>query len=302
MSLNIYWAYGLCLYSEVICPELPPHPEPSAAPDVTIRMLPSVSAVTESLRNGYFEVSPGGFHMAIPGVAKYHVEEGKQILIEPLDGASPDEVRLFLLGSALGALLYQRGLFPLHGSAVETAWGAMIFVGAQGVGKSTLAAQFHRRGYRLLSDDVCAVATTPEGLRVLPALAHFRLCEDAYQRLGTPQNARFNVDKFVVSMGDGYCPNPAHLAAIHILANHDQDASRFDVLRGLDRIQSLLENLYRPQFLMGQATQSDLVRLAGQIAQKATIVTVTRRRDPQAIDDLVGFLESAWAERFSVIA
>ena len=299
MSLNIYWAYGLRIHAEIVCPELPPHPQPAGNPDVTIHLLSPVESVSESLENGCYEVRKGIFRLAVPGVAQYLVEGGNRISIEPLAGASPEEVRLFLLGSVLGALLYQRGLFPLHGSAVETSWGAMIFVGAQGVGKSTLAAQFHRRGYRLLSDDVCAVATTPEGLQVLPALAQFRLCTDAYERFGTPQGARFDVDKFVVPMGEGYCPQPAPLKAIHILAEHDSNTPEFEVLRGFDRVQRLLENLYRPQFLKGQGTQSDLMRLAGLIAQRTTIAVVSRRRDPDAIEGLVGFLESAWAERFA---
>jgi hypothetical protein len=178
MSLNAYWAYGIRIHAEIICPELLPHPQPIGNPDVTIRLLPPIESVAENLEKGYFEVRSGVFRLAVTGVAQYLVEEGSRISVEPVAGAAPEEIRLFLLGSAMGALLYQRGLFPLHGSAVETAWGAMIFVGEQGVGKSTLAAHFHRMGYRLLSDDVCAVAVGPEGLQVLPALAQFRLCAD----------------------------------------------------------------------------------------------------------------------------
>jgi hypothetical protein len=43
------------------------------------------------------------------------------------------------------------------------------------------------------------------------------------------------------------------------------------------------------------------MRLAGVIAQKATLATVTRRRNPAEAGELVGFLESAWAERFDLI-
>ena len=63
-------------------------------------------------------------------------------------------------------------------------------------------------------------------------------------------------------------------------------------------MQRLFENLYRPQFLKGQETQSDLMRLAGQIAQKASMVTVSRKRDPEMVDGLIDFLESAWAKHF----
>jgi hypothetical protein len=300
MCLNAYWAYGIRIHAEIICPELPPHPQPIGNPDVTIRMLPPIESVAENLEKGYFEVRPGVFRLAATGVAQYLVEEGNRISVEPVAGAAPEEIRLFLLGSAMGALLYQRGLFPLHGSAVETAWGAMIFVGEQGVGKSTLAAQFHHKGDRLLSDDVCAVAVGPEGLQVLPALAQFRLCADAYEGLGTPERARFDVDKFVVPMGEGYCSAPTPLRAIHILGVHENGAPNFEVLRGFDRVQRLLENLYRPQYLKGQSTQNDLMRMAGDIAQQTTMAAVTRRRDTEAIEEMVAFLESSWKEHFAV--
>lgn len=299
MHRNAYWAYGLRIHAELDCPELPPHAQADGNPDVTIRLLSASAAEMEPLQNGYYEVLPGVFRLAVPGVAQYRVEGGKTIAVEPVVDAPQDRVRLFLLGSAMGALLYQRGLFPLHGSAVETPWGGMIFVGAQGAGKSTLAAQFHRRGFRLLSDDVCALEATPSGLRILPAVAQFRLCPDAFELFGSPEGARMDVDKYVVPMGEGYCPDPVPLAGIHILTYHDAGAPEFTVLRGFDRVQRLLENLYRPHFLKGQGTQGELMRMAGVIAEKTTIATVSRRRDPDEGAALVEFLEGAWAERFA---
>jgi len=306
MSLNAYWAYGLRIHSGLVCPELPVHTEEAGDPDVTFCLLPPSPLESDTLENGYYDVQPGIFRLAVPGVAQFRVEGGCRILIVPLPDVPLEKVRLFLLGSAMGALLYQRGLFPLHGSAVETPWGAMIFVGAQGEGKSTLAAEFHRKGYRLLSDDVCAVALTAQGLTILPALAQIRLCADAFERLGAPRGAHFHVDKFMVPLGDGYCPDPVPLRAIHVLRHSDSEnsadwaAPAFDPILGFERVQCLLENLYRPHYLKGQGTQGDLMRLAGLIAQKATLAAVTRRRDPDVVDKLVGFLESAWAERFAI--
>ncbi len=298
MPSNMYWAYGLSIHSDIPCPELPPHPRPTKDADVTVRLLQPVAQVAETLENGHYEVRPGVFRLAVPGVANYRVEQGQTIWIEPQDEASRDEVRLFLLGSSMGALLYQRGLFPLHGSAVETKWGAMVFVGAQGSGKSTLAAHFHGKGYRLLSDDVCAVAASEAGFQILPALAQVRLCADAYERLGTPEGARFDVDKYVVPIGEGYCADPVPLRVVHVLRDEASETPKFEVLRGFDRIQQLLENLYRPHYLKGQGTQTDLMRLAGQIAHGVDVVAVKRRPDVSAIESLVGFLESTWAEHY----
>jgi hypothetical protein len=297
MSVNAYWAYGLSIHADLLCPELPPHPHPAGDPDVTIRVLDRESTPLCPLPDRRYDVQPGHFRLDVPGVARYSVEDGRRILIEPLADSTPEKIRLFLLGSTMGALLYQRGLFPLHGSAVETPWGAMIFVGVQGAGKSTLAAEFHRQGYRLLSDDVCAVEHTPDGLRILPALAQIRLCADAWQRLGTPEGSRFDVDKYVVPMGERYCPAPVALRAIHVLVDHD--VQQFEPLRGLSKVQSLLENLYRPFYLKGQRTQSEVSRMAGIIAQNASVVRVSRRRDATLPQDLVRFLELAWAECFA---
>jgi hypothetical protein len=298
MSLNAYQAYGLSIQTDLVCPELPPHPHPTYEPDVTITMLGEEASIPSPLSDRSYEVRPGCFQLDVPGVARYRVEDGRRILIQALASASPEKVRLFLLGSTMSALLYQRGLLPLHGSAVETRWGGMIFVGPQGSGKSTLAAQFHRQGYRLLSDDVCAVESTPDGLRILPASAQFRLCADAYQELGASPEAYFDVDKFAVSMGERYCPHPVPLKAVHILSDASAEGPRFEVVRGLERVRSLFENLYRPHFLMGQRTQNDLVCLAGLIAQHATLAAVSRRRDRTAAADLVKFLELTWAECF----
>jgi hypothetical protein len=298
MSHNAYRAYGLSIQTDLVCPELPRHPHPAHDPDVTIALLPQQAGALRPFSGRGYQVQPGYFRLDVPGVARYRVEEGKRIFIEPLANASPEKVRLFLLGSTMGALLYQRGLFPLHGSAVETRWGGMVFVGAQGSGKSTLVAEFHRCGYRLLSDDVCAVEGTPQELRILPASAQLRLCASAYERFGASPEACFDVDKFAVPMGDRYCPEPVPLRAIHILSDRSAENPRFEVVRGLDRVRHLFENLYRPHFLKGQRTQSRLVSMAGMIAQRATLAVLSRRRDTTAPGDVVRFLESIWAECF----
>jgi hypothetical protein len=297
MSLSAYQAYGLSICTELLCPELSPYPHLIHDPDVTITLLSEEEATLSPLPDHRYDVRPGRFQLEVPEVARYRVEDGQRIFIQIIGNAPPDKVRLFLFGSTMGALLYQRGLLPLHGSAVVTRLGVMIFVGPQGSGKSTLAAEFHRRGYHVMSDDVCAVDNTPHGLRVLPALTQFRLRNDAYQRLGASREAYFEVDKFAVPMGEKYCPHPKPLRAIHILCDDSAEHPGFEGVRGLDRVRRLFENLYRPHFLKGQRTQSELVRLVGVIAEHTTITLVKRNRNTTAAADLASFLEVTWAER-----
>ncbi|MCP4397035.1 MAG: hypothetical protein GY801_07015 [bacterium] len=68
------------------------------------------------------------------------------------------------IASELGALLHQRELLPLHGSAIKVNDGVCVFVGLSGNGKSTVAAAFRQRGYQVLADDVCVVSIREDGL------------------------------------------------------------------------------------------------------------------------------------------
>ena len=296
MVFHHYFCYGLSIGSELPCPEFP-IARPNLRPDVQIKVL-SLAPVLAAEENPYFNIDNEIFRLNIPGVATYLVQGGSHIEIQPHPEASFDKIRLFLLGSAFGALLYQRGLFPLHGSAVATVQGAMLFLGAQGAGKSTLAAHFHRKGYRLLSDDVCAVTSRPDGFQVVPAFPQLRLCPDALERLGSPAGARFEVDKFVLPLGPAYHSEPMPLRAIHILETQEEPEPRFEPVQGFDRVRLLLENLYRPQFLQGQASQGALMTLAAGIAAKVPLVRVLRRRDAAHIDDLVGALIKEWSNRY----
>jgi hypothetical protein len=102
----------LTIHADLLCPELPPHPHPASDPDVTIRVLDREATALCPLPDRRYEVQPGHFRLDVPGVARYSVEDGKRILIEPMADATPEKVRLFLLGSTIGALLYQRASIP----------------------------------------------------------------------------------------------------------------------------------------------------------------------------------------------
>ena len=90
--------------------------------------------------------------------AIYCIEDGYKITVAPLAGADEEKVRVYLLGTCMGALLMLRNTLPLHGSAVVIDGRAYAFLGDSGVGKSTLAAALVHQGYPLVSDDV--IATT----------------------------------------------------------------------------------------------------------------------------------------------
>lgn len=71
-----------------------------------------------------------------------------------------------------------RGDVSLHAAAVEVDGGAVILAAPSRFGKTTLALAFHRRGHRLLSEDlVCCRPSTGE---VLPGPAVVRIRPDVF--------------------------------------------------------------------------------------------------------------------------
>src|SRR5215472_4930531 len=121
----------------------------------------------------------------IPAVARFLLRAGREILIDLAPSADDDEVRAYLLGVVFGALCHQRGITPLHASAIDVVDGCATFVGDSGAGKSTLVAALARRGHPVITDDVCFLQTGPDGdTQVWPGISRIRLWEDAKAALG----------------------------------------------------------------------------------------------------------------------
>jgi hypothetical protein len=170
-------------------------------------------------------------------------------------------VRLFLLGSALGMLIHQRGLLPLHGNAVEINGRAYAFVGHSGAGKSTLASWFCDQGFRIVSDDVCVVrfdaADHPFLSAGIPRLRLWRESMEAsgrdtdmYQRsyAGAEDHDKFDVPVAVSSTVRGALP----LAAVYSLRQGERLAIKR--LTPVESADVLFSNTYRGAYLEQTAT------------------------------------------------
>ncbi len=151
-----YSAYGLNIYSEIPLPELLPGTE--APPDITIccRDVPGI-LLGKTTKFGIWEARKGELLLKIDHIAHYLILDGREIRVEAAVGSTAEDIRVFLLGSAMAALLHQRRLLVLHASSIQTERGAVLFMGRSGSGKSTLSAALVQRGYPLLADDVSAV-------------------------------------------------------------------------------------------------------------------------------------------------
>jgi len=273
--------------------------ETEGTPDCFVRVGETPTALPDARAKGVrFQAGPGEFLLQVDNVARYYVTQGKTIIVEPAPGAQSEEVLLFLMGSAMGALLHQRNVLPLHASAIEVDGRGVIFTGRAGIGKSTLAGGFHKRGYPLLSDDVCAVSAGADGVsHIMPGFPRLKLWADALEKIEQDregwERVRFDetFDKYFLPF-DRSAGKPIPVKSIFVLG--DTNTDRFEVLplKGIDKIESLFDHTYRPRFLSGLGGKKEHFRQCAAIAAKAAVFKIIRPRKGFLLDELMALVES----------
>jgi len=248
----------------------------------------------------------GALTLSVPEVGRFRIAGGSEILIDPVPGASERNLRVFLLGSAMGALLHQRGLLPLHANAVEFGGRAVAFLGRSGAGKSTLAAWFAGRGRQVLCDDVCAIEIDEAGAAAaMPGVPRLRLWKDALARSGrSPDDYGRSFDgqdKYDVPVAAALPERPLPLAACYLLAGGPTD----DVAPGKpgivrltagDAVEALVANTYRGSFVARLGLSERHLRQCLAIARTVPVYRACRRWGDEAFDQEAEMLARHVAE------
>jgi hypothetical protein len=294
---NDYRAFGLKLRSTIPLPELIAD-DTSGDPDAQI-VFGSVppDLPRASLVRGRFQAAAGSLLLRIEGVARYLVSDGRRIVVEPDARAPDDDVRLFLLGSALGALLHQRHDLVLHGSAINASGHGVLFLGTSGSGKSTAALAFRQRGYPMLSDDLSVVrAGAGDRMEVQPGYPQAKLWLDSLASLNIAgddlRRIRRSMEKRALPLDVSFFPSALPVARIYVLRPDDRDDIHLDQLAGSRRFATLKTHTYRLRFLAGSGSTAEHFRSAVQLAQQAPIAIVSRPRALARLTELVDRLEA----------
>ena len=302
MSEFGYRGYGLSLASQMDLPEYLPAAV-TDDPDIRISLdaggLEAWQA-SSGKQDEFFPAPRGGHLLYVPGVAAYHVTGGREIRVGAVPGADPGMVRLYLIGSAMGMALHQRGLLVLHGATVSRGRRARIIVGDSGAGKSTLAARLGRAGYAVLGDDTMALWNAPEGGTgkwLWQGSRVFKLWEDSITAMGAGTEGLTRLgnrhDKY-------YVPNPGpaadvgmELAEILVLEAGD-GAPRIEPLEGIHALQAVAVNTYRPEYVALLGRQAEHFRQCGELARDVAVSRLIRPWGMSRIDQTLELVLNRW--------
>ena len=261
---RMYYRLGPLVYSSELVlselPEAPPPGEDDASSLVSILRGHAPDHLDAPIAHSdTCEANAREFLLRLPGVAKYYVRDGSLVTVEPAPGAADLDVRAYLMGNIFAVLCHQRGLLPLHASAIATPRGAVAFLGESGAGKSSLVAFLGQQGHTVLADDICLIdPDAPLDRRVLPVAPWLKLWRTTLNALGESSDGLPRTftddDKYRYTMPQH--AEPAPLAELLILerAVGPESHPHFERLSPVRALHAVLELTY----------QSWLVRAIGQ--------------------------------------
>ena len=290
---GFYAAYGLRFDSAVALPHFAAA-EPGAA-DVIVRRGAVPRALPEpKLVRPRWEVAQGEFLLRVEDDLRFRVAGGREITVECAAGADA-AAAAYLMGSALTALLQQRGLLTLHASAVCTERGAVLFLGKSGAGKSTLAAALAVRGYEVLADDVSAIsAAAPGPPLAMPGYPNLRLWADAFDRLGladeTRRRTRDGIDKYLLPL-EKFAKRPRGVRAAYALLTGSGEHLELSRAAPAEAFKMLRRHTHRRRYIEGFGNPEEHFLALARLARDVPVTRVTRPAAGVALDVLVDHFE-----------
>ncbi|UOY92714.1 aldolase [Ectobacillus sp. JY-23] len=297
-----YKAFGFVITSEIALPELVT--ANSATPDISVIIEDSKvdSMLIETPYYHFVEHNTVRFY--IPDVGSFLVAAGQKIMISPVEDADEGLLRLYVLGTCMGAILMQRRILPLHGSAVVIEGKAYAFIGESGAGKSTLASTLLQRGYQLLSDDVIAISLLGNVPFVTPSYPQQKLWQDSLRSLKMDSKQYTSIygreDKYSVPVSS-YVLDQVPLAGIFELDKIDNEEIHFRAMNTLEGLQLLSSHTYRNFLLPRLGLMEWHFQMSASIVNKIDVYQLHRPTSRFCAEELVAIIINAVKKEYEEV-
>jgi hypothetical protein len=272
------YRYMLCGWrtrSDIPLTSMPASEGTGQSNDVIIQIASGAPPIKKN--SGWDQHSAERSLIRIKGVADFEVRRGEQIRVWPAAGVSQKDIEIFLFGPAWATLCHQRGMLPLHASAIMTKRGITAFAGHSGAGKSTTAALMGLLGYELVTDDILPISFNRNSVPgAWPYLRRLKLQSRPIVQLAlTPTelvSATLDKEKYFV--------RPEHVAEdkwnrldrIYLLVRDPSDSHLLiDQITGADSVRALVDHTYHFNFVLGSRQFRHHLMLCSELASKIAV-------------------------------
>lgn len=287
-----YSVYGLTISSDLELRGLRACASAADSVDVEIRSQPSACANPPTNGN-WHQLSPQESRLLWEGVGSFLIRDGCSIGYAEHQGAMSGCLGQALLGPAMGLLLQQRGLMPLHASALAIDGVAIGIAGDSGMGKSTTAHALHARQHDLVTDDIAALSCHGDEVIIPPGHAALRLWPDSLLRVSANPSVHERIhadtEKRRIDLCDGIAVKSLRLAGLVVLC--DGDDERLERLSAPCATIELLRHYYYPELTCKVLGPSVLMQQCGRLAERLKVWRLHRRKLSGSIDKMVRLIE-----------
>ena len=287
-----YKAFGLKILSEIELPELSDG-DGGETFDLQIKSgtfdLPPLQN-TQLFRRGiqatFASDTDENLYLHWEGIAAFKATNGNLLTVNPLIDDN-NLISLFTVSEAIGLILFQRGLFLLHASAVQVGSEAWCFMGTPGAGKSTTAAAFIKAGCKLLSDDLTAIGFDSDGLaQIIPAYPQLKIWDKTVNGLDYAKvdmsPVSEGVNKFSYQPKADFPQEPVRLGAIFFL-HKARNQKSLASLTAMQIPTETLKNFPLPTQLLTPEILRDHFRQSIQCSRSAQL---WKKRRPEGFQNL----------------
>ena len=228
----------------------------------------------------FIKFYPNNVTLKVNDICLFKIEGGNKIYWHKLNNSiKEDDIRTFLLGSAIGSLLIQRGFVVLHGNALEKNGKAIVCLGHSGTGKSTIAYSLMKQGWNLLSDDL--VAINENGI-VVPGIPRIKLWKDVAVNFKLNINElkpiRNNLKKYsiqgkqIINNRETYPLHALYLLERDFNVDSSSNTETIKIKSEKVNLLRLKNQLYRTRFVKGLGKESELFLKLVKLQKKVPVV------------------------------
>lgn len=240
----------------------------------------------------FSQLSEQELWLNIPPIGRFLIKNGCQIVVHPLKNKDEDSLREVILSFCFKALLAQQGFFIIAATAIKIGDRCFLIAGPSGVGKSTLAAAFLKRGYCILSDGFCAI--TKEG-QVNSSYPVLKLWKDAAMALDINTDPlipiRPNLKKFQLPLKEQFYSGSLAFNAIYLIQVEQKEDYGVEKIEGFKKITYFQQLLQSSKLLQSTAQQASVVH-ATNFAQQCAVVNITRPEETFKLEEGVELIEN----------
>ncbi len=303
MTLHFYRICGLVIASEIELAGSLPLEASNRSHDVVMRLgeVPQTLLNATTSRPGW-DSHGDHFLLRAPGIGRFLLKRGQEVVFEREPGVPAQACAAYLQGTVMGALLHQRGGIVLHASGIEADGGAILFAGASGEGKSTLAAALSTRGYPVVCDDVSHVSFNQDGRPLVSSDARrLKLTDESIHATGLETGRReavlANTHKTYVKPAKHWTSCDLPLRAIYLLrsaAVNDAVVARLPSALALNELRG---NAHRPKIVLHTGQLPRYFASSVKILEHALVYVIERERDLSKLASIMDILEAHWRTR-----